>query len=240
MFFETEKVVYTVHSLQDPYLHIVKNICYQLCTLQEAGAPISLVTSRGIIVANIAHHNPEIFDKEYKNGTEFRASDSWCRAFLRGTLNWSERRSTQAAQELLKKWEDLCERAFLQCAHIIKEEDIPIQLFVNSDQTGVIYSPGLKLTWAEKGSCQVSVVGADGKQAFTVLISILAGGQVLPLQAVYGGKTTKSCPTKAAPHYDDATAAGFRFVPSGKKNNHWSDQKTMREFVDNILSPYFK
>jgi DDE superfamily endonuclease len=197
-----------------------------------------MVAVRAIIVATIQKDKPELFNQTFRDGSTFSVSDSYCRKFLHGTMQWSERKATKAAQKLPNDWEDVCERAFLRRANIIKEEDIPVYLVVNSDQTGVVYGPGSKLTWAPRGSKQVSLIGADEKRAFTALLSISANGFVLPIQAVFEGLTEKSCPSPAAPHYADCIKAGFRFVPSEKKGNHWSNQRTMRRFVDEILAPY--
>jgi hypothetical protein len=59
------------------------------------------------------------------------------------------------------------------------------------------------------------------------------------MQAVYGGKTVKSCPSHNAALYDKAVALKFRMLPS-KSGNYWSTQKTMEDLVDNIITPYFK
>ncbi|EEB96328.1 hypothetical protein MPER_04553 [Moniliophthora perniciosa FA553] len=154
-------------------------------------------------------------------------------------MSWSERKATKAAQKLPDNWEDVCEKAFLRRAQEIKEDDIPIQLVVNSDQTFVIYNPGSQLTWAPRGARQVSLINADKKRGFTALLSISAAGYVLPIQCVFGGKTSRVCPSAKAPCYASAIQAGFRFVASGKPDNHWSNQETMQDFVDNILAPYF-
>lgn len=61
-------------------------------------------------------------------------------------MGWSEHKAMKAAQSTPTNWEDICERAALRRAHIIKSEDIPAELIVNSDQTGVIYNPGAKIT----------------------------------------------------------------------------------------------
>jgi hypothetical protein len=203
------------------------------------GTPLSLVAVRAIIVAIVQKEKPELFERSFKDGSTFRVSDSYCRTFLHNVLQWSERRATKAAQKLPEDWEDVCEQAFLRRAHIIKEEDIPIELLVNSDQTGVVLGPGSKLTWAPRGSKQVTLIGKEEKRAFTVLLSICANGFTLPMQAVYEGLTDRSCPNLTAPHYTDCINAGFRFVPSEKKGNHWSNQQTMKRFVDEILAPYF-
>lgn len=210
-----------------------------LVTLRNAGAPLSLVAVRAIIVAAIQKDEPDLFGRTFRDGSTFRVSDSYCRKFLHGIMQWSERKATKAAQKLPDNWEDVCERAFLRRAHIIKEEDIPAPLIVNSDQTGVVYGPGSKLTWAPQGSKQVSLIGADEKRAFTALLSINANGYALPVQAIFEGLTDKSCPSPAAAHYADCLEAGFHFVPSEKKGNHWSNQRTMQRFVNEILAPYF-
>lgn len=205
--------------------------------LRDAAAPITLVTVRGIAVATILKMAPEIFDKHAKDGTSFRCSDSYLRQWLHGTLLWSERRATRAAQKLPDDWEYLCERAFLRIAHGIKEEDIPAPLLVNTDQTQVVYAPGSKLTWAKTGSRQVTVIGEDEKRAFTVLVSVSNSGELLPFQAIYQGYSSRSCPTESAPDYDAANAAGFRFEYS-KTKTYWSTHETMHSFVEEILVPY--
>ena len=216
----------------------METIQNHLITLRNAGAPLSLVAVRAIIVAAIQKERPELFERTLRDGSTFHVSNSYCREFLYGTMQWSERKATKAAQKLPDNWEDVCERAFLRRAHIIKEEDIPVPLIVNSDQTAVVYGPGSKLTWAPRGSKQVSLIGADEKRAFTALLSISANGYALPIQAVFEGLTDKSCPNPVAPHYADCIEAGFHFVPSEKKGNHWSNQRTMQRFVNEILAPY--
>jgi hypothetical protein len=124
-------------------------------------------------------------------------------------------------------------------AYLLKEYDIPTELFANSDQTNRLYAPGDKLTYAETGAKQVSVIGAEEKRAFTVMVTVTSAGRLLPFQAIYQGKTEKSCPDPKSPYYDAAVAAGFRFEFSGTKT-YWVNQRTMQLFVYNILAPYFE
>jgi hypothetical protein len=96
---------------------------------------------------------------------------------------------TQAAQKLPENWEDQCERSFFCKAYIIKEHDIPAELFVNSGQTQLMYAPGDKMTWADTGAKQVSLINTDEKCAFTVMVSIASDRTLLPFQAIYQEKT---------------------------------------------------
>jgi hypothetical protein len=69
--------------------------------------------------------------------------------------------------------------------YTIKEEDIPSVLYINSDQTQVVYVQGSQLTWAKTEAKQISTVGNDEKHAFTIMVSISNDGTLLPLQATY-------------------------------------------------------
>ena len=135
-------------------------------------------------------------------------------------------------------WEDLCEKSFFRKAYVIKEEDIPASLYVNSDQTQVVFAPGDKMTWAETGAKQISAVGVEEKRAFTVLISVSCSGKVLPMQAIYNAKTQRACPSLKSERCTDLLEEGFLLEPSGT-TTYWSNQTTMRSFVDKIVAPYF-
>ncbi|KAF9555305.1 hypothetical protein CPC08DRAFT_617115, partial [Agrocybe pediades] len=153
-------------------------------------------------------------------------------------LEWVIRKATRAARKIPDNWEDLCERSTIRKAHLIKEYDIPSRLYVNSDQTQVVYAPGNKLTYAKIGCQQVSLVGGDEKRAFTVMVSVSNDGLLLPFQAIYEGKTLASIPSATSPHYNDIISTGALLEFSGT-STYWSNMKTMKNFVSNILDPYF-
>ncbi|THU95683.1 hypothetical protein K435DRAFT_665927 [Dendrothele bispora CBS 962.96] len=153
-------------------------------------------------------------------------------------MKWSPRKSTRAAHKLPDDWEEQCERSFLRKVHAIKQEDMLPEFFVNSDQTQMVYAPGDRMTWAEEGAKQVELEGGDEKHAFTAMVSVAADGTLLPFQAIYAGKTERSCPPRDSPCYKEATEAGMRFDYSGT-GTYWSNHETMKSFVNNILAPYF-
>ena len=62
---------------------------------------------------------------------------------------------------------------------------------------------------------------------------------MLPLQAIYRGKSQRLCPDKSAKNYDKALAAGFRFEYSNT-DTYWSTHATMQSLVNKIIAPYFK
>jgi hypothetical protein len=94
------------------------------------------------------------------------------------------------------------------------------------------------VTWAEKGLKQVAIVGMEEKRAFTVMVTITSDGNFLPIQAIYSGKTSRSCPSPNSPHHKDLIDAGCLIQESGTKT-YWSNLRTMKDFVNKILAPYF-
>ena len=101
-----------------------------------------------------------------------------------------------------------------------------------------MYQQGTKTSWNESGVKQVATVGQEEKRAFTLVPSISASGVLLPMQAVFVGKTDASCPNTKAPAYDDAIQFGLEMLPS-KTSTYWSTEATMESLVNNIIAPYF-
>ncbi|KAJ7815544.1 hypothetical protein B0H13DRAFT_2381017 [Mycena leptocephala] len=199
---------------------IIKEIVSQLADLRAAGAPVSLASVRCIIIAIITERAPELFDHCFKDGSTFRVSDSFCKKFIGKTLVWSMRKGTKAAQKLPPDAEDQCEDVFLRRAWTIKEHRIPAALVVNADQTGVVYLPGSRMTYAPRGSKQVGLIGNEEKRTFMALLAVSAAGEALPIQCVYEGKTSRSIPSKSATSRQECDDAKFRF------------------WVDDVLVPY--
>ncbi|KAN0097882.1 hypothetical protein V8E55_002328 [Tylopilus felleus] len=123
-------------------------------------------------------------------------------------------------------------------AYMVKEKDTPAELYINTNQTQVVYAQGANLTWTKCGAKQVVTISEDEKCAFMVIVSISCFGKLLPLQLIYQGVTTKSCPRSTAVCYDKCVSHGFQFECS-KTDTYWSTQKTMASLVDNVITPYF-
>jgi hypothetical protein len=70
----------------------------------------------------------------------------------------------------------------LQLAFLVDKYDIPPELVLNSDQTGVPFVPAPQYQWAPKGSKDVSVNGFGEKRQITATPTTTASGDSLPLQ----------------------------------------------------------
>ena len=103
-----------------------------------------------------------------------------------------------------------------------------MQLLFNWDQTGVKLVPVSSWTMAQGGSKQVPVVGVEDKREITLVLAITASGTLLPPQMIYQGKTP-GCHTKV-------TFLGKWHITHSE--NHWSNEKTMLEYLDKVFLPY--
>lgn len=152
-------------------------------------------------------------------------------------MKWSVRTGTREAHKLPLRWVDECFEHFLRMAYTVKEYNIPEAMIVNTDQTQLVYAPGGKLTWAQTGSKQVSIVGLEEKRALTIVVSISASGVFLPIQSIHQGSSSQSLPKPACKSFEESKAAGFRFEPS-KTKTYWSTLDTMKLLVTHIIAPY--
>ena len=88
-----------------------------------------------------------------------------------------------------------CRREYLRDVYnIIKEHDIPPELVLNADQTPPSYVSVGKSTMTERGEKSVPIKGLTDKRNITLTFVVSLSGEFLPMQIIYGGKTTASQP----------------------------------------------
>ena len=107
-------------------------------------------------------------------------------------------------------------------------EDIPPDLVFNWDHTGVSIVPGSLWTMEERGSKRVPIIGISDKRQVTAVFCGTLAGTFLPFQVIYQSKTSASLPRYKFP--DDWHVT---FTP-----NHWSNEQTMKEYIETIILPY--
>jgi hypothetical protein len=90
-------------------------------------------------------------------------------------------------------------------------------------------------TWNERGSGSVEILNAEDRRQITCVLSVTASGHLLPMQIVYKGSTEKSLPQENVTSF--LRNEGHDLITNPK--NHWSSEETMKEFVTNILEPYY-
>ena len=113
---------------------------------------------------------------------------------------------------------------------IIAMDEIPTDLIMKWDQTGINYIPVSSWTMESEGSKKVEIVAKDHKIQITVVLAGSLKGDFLPVQIIYEGKTSRCLPTVKFP-------LDWRSTFSG---NHWSNEETMHNYLVKILIPYIQ
>ncbi|KAL3700073.1 hypothetical protein R1sor_018095 [Riccia sorocarpa] len=123
---------------------------------------------------------------------------------------------------------------------ILRENGGPFQIsrpYVRkwtSSKLGWTY-PGQERTYANKGAANVIIEGAGDKRLISVMISSSMQGHILPMQAIFEGKTCRSTPGGEAARV--LAANGFDVTAL---ESHWTTQITLRGFVRRILVPWIQ
>ena len=107
-------------------------------------------------------------------------------------------------------------------------EEIPSELVINWDQTGINYVPSHSYRMEKEGTKRVPIIAADDKCQITAVFAGTFTGSFLPPQLIYKGTTKRCFPTVKFPNDWHITCS----------DNHWSNESTMIVYLQNILFPY--
>ena len=100
-------------------------------------------------------------------------------------------------------------------------EEIPPDLIINLDQTGINYVPVGSWTMEKEGARRVELAGKDDKRQLTAVFGGSMAGDFLPPQLIYQGKIQRYIPKVDFP--DDW---------------HMIFSATMTDYLEKILLPY--
>ena len=81
---------------------------------------------------------------------------------------------------------DEVKKLFLQdIRNVIMMDEVPAELVINWDQTGLNHVPVSQLTMKQEGAKRVEIDGKDNKHQITVVFGCSMSGDFLPLQLAY-------------------------------------------------------
>ena len=146
-------------------------------------------------------------------------------------MGYVKRKATTKAKISPVFFEQLKTQFLSDVRTVVTMENIPPELIINWDQTGIKYVPISCWTLAQKGTKCLEISGVDGvddKRQITALLAGTLSGHFLPAQLIYAGKTPACLPKVHFPSDWHVT-----FTP-----NHWSYEDTMLAYIDNVIIPY--
>ena len=107
-------------------------------------------------------------------------------------------------------------------------EEIPSELVLNWDQTGIKLVPSASWTMHERGSKRVELVAISDKRQIAAVFCGNLMGAFFPFQLIYKEKTDR-----CHPHFSFSLDWDITHSPK-----HWSTEETTIQYVNNIIVPF--
>ncbi len=184
---------------------------------------IAIATARGLII----HHNRRLLQE---NGGHIALSKGWAFSLF-DRMGFVIRKGTKAGRKQPNDFPAIKEEYLKDIQSIVKQHNIPDELIINFDQTGVSIIPADDWTMEEEGAQDVPITGKGDKRMITVLLCYSLSLDLLPPQVIYQGTTTGCHPPKEVNFPDNWNITHSK--------NHWSTSGTMTEYFDKVLYPHF-
>ena len=131
-----------------------------------------------------------------------------------------KRRSSTKAKVDVKDFEELKKKFLQDINNVIQMDEIPADLIINFDQTGINYVPVSSWTMEKEGSKRVEITGKDDKRQITAVLAGTVNGNFLPVQLIYKGTTKRCLPTFKFPDDWDINYS----------HNHWCNEDIISFF----------
>ena len=199
----------------------VKTYLIALCTNGAVvNTAITIACAHGIVISKDANLLST-------NGGHINLSKHWAKSFLQ-RMGFVKRKGTTKAKITVENFDSIKQQFLLDIKNVVQMDEIPFQLVINWDHTGIHYVPVSDWTMEKEGSKRIPIVGIDDKRQLTAVFTGSLAGDFLVPQLIYQGKSPRSLPLIHFPNDWHVT-----FSP-----NHWSNEETMKCYIQKIIIPY--
>ena len=194
--------------------------------MRARGTPISSSILIGVGRGILLKSNRSLLE-EY--GGQIILKKEWARSVMR-RMGYTKRRANSKSKVMVDDFEEIKTQFLLDVRACIEFEEIPMDMVINWDQTGMKIVPATSWTMEKRGTKRVEIVGIDDKRQITAVFGCTLAGDFLPVQLIYTGKTKKSLPKFNFPSSWHITCT----------QNHWANEQTMEEYLNHIIIPYIQ
>ena len=151
----------------------------------------------------------------------------WAKVLLT-RMGFVKRKACSKAKVDVSKFQQLKDEFLLEIKNIVSMDEIPAELVINFDQTALSYVPTSHWTVEQEWTKHVEIIAKDDKRQITAVFVGSSSKDFLPPQLIYEGKTDRCLPQFQFPSAWNVT----------KSENHWSNERTMIEYINQIILPY--
>ena len=197
--------------------------CY-IQAVHEGGGVITTAITMAAATAIVRKSDRNLIAE---NGGPITITSNWAKSLLY-RMKFVKRRGSSTAKMTVANFEAVKEQFLIDINAVVEMEDVPPELVINWDQTGISIVPGSTWTMEAKGSKRVEIVGTGDKLQITAVFCGALSGEFLPPQLIYQGKTPACLPRYKFP--------GDWYLTCTP--NHWSNEDKMKEYIEFIIIPY--
>ena len=193
---------------------------------------LTLSKRGGVINTTVANATAKALMSKYPHvvGQIDVDSSRWAKSLF-SRMNFVKRRKTPSKVDIPDGARKEIEFLFLhEIVSIVEKHKIPPALIINIDQTPLKYVPVGNETLAPRGETSVTIEGSADKHSITGTFAISLHSEFLPMQLIYGGKTSQSLPRFEFP-------SGFLLSANPK---HYSNTDESLKCLKEIIKPYVK
>ncbi len=184
---------------------------------------IAMAAARGVLLSYDKYRLAEF-------GGPVLLNRHWAYSLLK-RMNFVKRKASTAKSKYTGSDFEEVKKNFLdEVVTTVTMEEIPPELILNWDQTGIKIVPSSTWTMDQRGSKRVEMTGVDDKRQITAVFCGTLTGDFLPVQLIYKGKTPRCHPKFKFP-------SGWHVTHSPK---HWANEETMIQYIDHIVLPYLE
>ena len=152
--------------------------------LRHGGAIVNRRITLAAAVGIVRKVQPSLLSE---HGGPFSLSDSWAESLRRG--NYVKRKGTKSAKKLPKDFDTIRSGFLERFSKVVAGDQVPAELIVNIDQTGLKMVPVSEWTLEKEGAAQVPVAAIEDKRQITCVMAVSLDGTLLPPQLIYEGTT---------------------------------------------------
>ena len=203
---------------------ITKDLMEYIRAIRESGGVVNTAIVIAAGMGMVKRRDPSLLEC---NGGYVTLKKSWAK-YLLSKLNYVKRKATTKCKVDVRNFEQLKGEYLINIKAVVMFKEIPDELIINWDQTGIKYVPVSEWTMAQYKSKRVEVSGVDDKRQITATFAASLTGSFLPVQLVYQGKTSKCHPSIDFPKEWHITHS----------DNHWCNEETMKSYIQLIIVPY--
>ena len=163
-----------------------------------------------------------------ENGGPIQLNRHWAHSLLKRMKFVQRKATTSMSKHTMTNFKEQKRKFLSDIATTVEMEEIPGELVLNWDQTGIRLVPSSTWTMERRGERRIEMIGVNDKRQITAVFCGNALGVFLPPQLIYKGKSSR-----CHPRYEFPSDWNITHSP-----NHWSNEDTMLQYIDNIILPY--